>query len=78
MKKVLRWLYRKRYGVRGGLEPPLGFYSTNHVSVFRYAKYRYGYRMWQMEEALYRLTGLPDAWTCQCNCFDCRTKREKG
>ena len=66
MKLLLRYLYRKWYGVRGGLKPPIGFYRIEHVSIFQYAVYRYRLRIWMLEEALYRWTGLPEEMGVKC------------
>lgn len=45
-----------RYGRRGAIKPPLNWNRANSLW------YRWRYRCWQIEENLYRLTGLPDEW----------------
>lgn len=52
----IRSLYRLRYGVRGGIKPPINWNRANSLL------YRWRYRCWLIEEKIYHWTGLPDEW----------------
>jgi len=56
MKPLIRFLYKLRYGVRGAIKPPLNWNRANSLW------YRWRYRAWCVESAIYKWTGLPDEW----------------
>lgn len=56
MRSIIRFLYRARYGIRGAIKPPINWNRANSLW------YRWRYRMWHIEESVYRWTGLPRQW----------------
>lgn len=63
-KRLIRKLYLWRYGMRGGLQPPLGFPPWNkpHPYSPRFLWYRYRKWITKIENNIYRWTGLPKEW----------------
>lgn len=63
MKKLVRWIYRKRYGVRGDLKPPLGWWRAGPCpSLWRRASYQVRWWLWWVNSRVYNWTGLPQEW----------------
>jgi len=55
--RLVRLLYRWRYGVRGGIKPPLNWHRARYCPI-----YRWRYQAWVIEERIYQWTKLPDEW----------------
>lgn len=64
MKRVVAYLLALRYGVRGGLKPPLGFLDTvaNRPPLPARIRYRIRLWWWRRMSRLYDWSGLPDRW----------------
>lgn len=72
LKGFVRCLLIIRYGIRGGLKPPLAHYARmehtgEHLLNPRkfgtlYLWYRWRHLCWTIDSSLYTWTGLPDIW----------------
>lgn len=54
--RIVRLIMLQRYGIRGGIKPPLNVNRANSLS------YRVRLQLWKLDDWLYRKTGLPEEW----------------
>lgn len=66
MKRLIRSIYKLKYGVRGAIKPPTGHYYLHReqslLGKLQNLNYKRKLYFWKLESRIYNWTGLPKEW----------------